>query len=79
MEKNDAQISGFLVAKKAQSPCKKCFSKKKKKKKKISPAYLRRYDLQNVMRKKLTKKQETFTHPFGDNYLKDHLVKFLQD
>ena len=29
MEKNDAQISGFLVVKKAPSPWKKCFSKKK--------------------------------------------------
>ena len=29
MEKNDAQISGFSVVKKASSLCKKCFSKKK--------------------------------------------------
>ena len=28
-EKNDAQISGFLVMKKALSPWKKCFLKKK--------------------------------------------------
>ena len=43
MEKNKAQISGFAVTKKAPSPL--------KKKKKILPAYLRRYDLQNGVRK----------------------------
>ena len=40
MEKNDAQISGFTVAKKAPSPSKKVFFKEK-----VLPAYLCSYDL----------------------------------
>ena len=41
MEKNDAQISGFAVVKKAPSPWKKFFEKKN------LPAYLYISDLQN--------------------------------
>ena len=44
-KKNEPQISGFAVTKKAQSTCKKFFSKK------FLPAYLYRYDLQNGVRK----------------------------
>ena len=48
VEKNKAQISSsFAVAKRAPSPWKKIFSKKKKN----LPAYLCRYDLQNVVQK----------------------------
>ena len=42
MEKNETQISGFAVMKKAPSPWKKNFFWKK-----ILPTYLCRYDLQN--------------------------------
>ena len=32
----------------------------------------------SVDKSRLTKKQENSAHRFGDNYLTDHLVKFLQ-
>ena len=51
MEKNETQISGFAVAKKAPSPWKVFFKKKK-----ILPAYLCRYDLQNSVGKFLKNK-----------------------
>ena len=44
LEKDESQISGFVVAKKAPSLWKKNFSKKK-----ILPAYLCGYDPQNVV------------------------------
>ena len=32
-----------------------------------------------INKTRLTKKQENSAHRFGENYLTDHLVKFLQD
>ena len=46
VQKNENQISGFVVAKKAPSLWKKIFFEEK-----ILPAYLCEYDLQNGVRK----------------------------
>ena len=32
-----------------------------------------------INKTRLTKNQENSAHRFGDNYLRNHLVKFLQD
>ena len=106
MGKNEAQISGFTVVKKASSSSKNSFSKKKK----FIPPYFCRYDLPNGVQKFLqnkwvlkylsfgdfkvlkivlhhkiinknrsTKSQENSAHHFVDNYLTNHIAKFLQD
>ena len=59
--KNDGQISGFVVVKKAPSPWKKIFSKKT-----ILPAYLCRYDFQNSVRKLVWNKWVSRFLSFGD-------------
>ena len=59
--KNDAQISGFVVGKKAPSPWKKIFSKKT-----ILPAYLCRYDFQNSVRQLVWNKWVSRFLSFGD-------------
>ena len=105
MEKNEAQISGFAVVKKAPSPCKNFFSKKKffqlicadtifkmvcGKFFKINGSRViqvsvilmfRKMVLHNKISNKtrLTQNQENSAHRFVDNYLTNHLVKFLQD
>ena len=61
MGKNETQISGFAVMKKAPSPLKK-----------ILPAYLCRYDLQNCVRKSFLNKWVFRYLSFGDfNVLKN--------
>ena len=66
MEKNEAQISGFAVVKKA--PENSFFFKKIK----IFPAYLYRYDLQNSERKFLKNKWVLRYLTFGDfSFLKN--------
>ena len=60
MEKNEAQISGSAVVKKAPSPSKKFFRKK------ILPAYLWRYELQNDVRKFFLNKWVPRYLNFGD-------------
>ena len=32
-----------------------------------------------INKTRLTKNQENFAHHIGDNYLTNHLIKFLQD
>ena len=58
--KNEAQISGFAVVRKAPSPWKKNFSKK------LLPAYLYRYDFQNGMWKFFLNKWVSRYLSFGD-------------
>ena len=61
MEENEAQISDFVVAKKAQSLSKNIFLNKK-----ILPAYLCGYDLQNGVRNFFLNKWFSRYLSFGD-------------
>ena len=61
MEKNEVQISGFAVAKEAQSPCKKIFSKKNS-----FTLFVQIYDLQNGVRNIFKNKWVSRYLSFGD-------------
>ena len=82
MEKNDTQISRFAVVKKAPSPERTFFEKKNSGDIKLQVIFwFQKIVLHHKIISKTwsTKNQENSAHCFGDNYLTNHLVKFLQD